>query len=114
MPKNVVVEEGKFIGGMPWKKYLKITHKGKTYDTKTLYCWDDPDYPHPSDEIKAMGGAEKAGDSKKNWVDYLDFSDAEFSFKCSGFMKYDKSVDCLPKAPLGRIPVKDLRVCKKE
>lgn len=117
MPKNAVVEEGKFtLEGIPWKKYIKITHRGKTYDTKTTYCWTDPDYPLTEDVDRAIRKAKRAGEKnpQKTWNDYLEYSRAEFRFKCSGFLKYGNSVDCLPEAQLGRISVEDLEVCEKE
>ena len=110
------VETGQFISGTKWKKYLKVTHDGKTFDTKTTYVWENPDFPEQKDIDIAIRTAKRAGEKNPDeaFESYINWRKQEYKFKCSGFLKYGREIDCLPKnSPLGRISVKDLIVVNR-
>ena len=88
-----------------------VKFRGKKYDTKTTYCWTDPDFPDDASVRDAMSVAKKAGDNPdKDWPDHVKWEDAEYTFKCSGFMKSNGDIDCLPAGvALGRITVSELK-----
>lgn len=101
--------------GEKWIRVSSLFKNGKPIlDSKTLFYWEDPDYPHPEDEQKAERAARKAGEKNPDaWIDYLEYSDSGYTFKSDGFLIYgsptDVDIDAMPKGvSLGRIPVEDL------
>ena len=110
------VHSGEFVSGTKWRKVDSVKVGNETFDSKTTFHWEDPDFPHDDHVQKAVNAARKADehDPERNWAEYLDYSEAEYSFKSNGFMIYPDGrggvdVDALPKGVgLGRIPVKEL------
>ena len=121
MPKKSrgkVIETGQFVSGTKWMRYDKVRHKGKTYDTKTEYVWEDPDFPQQEDIDNAIEDARKHDEKEPSKYEifegYIDWQKQTHRFRCSGFLKYDGSVDCLPKdSSLGRISVETLTKVKQ-
>ena len=109
-------ELGEFVGETKHATFESVTWEGVTYDCKTFYWWDDPDYPHENDVDKALKLAEK--ENSTEWPNYLDYKDSQYHFNGYGFMVYPwpvegetvEDVDILPNHPLGRIPIEDLQL----
>jgi hypothetical protein len=112
-----LIREGEFVSGNKTFTFQTITVNGVKFDTKTLFAWDDPDFPDGYEEEinEAENNAIADGKTKNDWTDYLDWSKQTYHFKSEAFMVYEDSeglnIDALPKnTPLGRIPIKDLIV----
>ena len=112
-------ELGEFVGETKHATFESVTWEGVTYDCKTFYWWDDPDYPHHDHVSDAVDKAEKAGEKNPSeaWPGYLEWEDGSYCFKVTGFMVIPypveggiiKELDVLPDNSLGRIELEDLQ-----
>ncbi len=106
------IRSGEYMGGKAYADYEKVTINGKTYDSKTLYAWEDPDFPDNETFAVALEKAKKENPNDPSPDDFLDYSESVYKFKLDGIrISEDGSAEGFPKdTALGRIDLESLEV----
>lgn len=106
------IRSGEYMGGKAYADYESVIINGKTFDSKTVYSWDDPDFPDQEQFEEALEKAKKENPNKPSPADFLDYSESVYTFKLDGIrITEDGDAEGFPKdTPLGRIDLKSLEV----
>jgi len=106
------IRSGEYMGGKAYADYESVTINGKTFDSNTVYSWDDPDFPDSEQFAEALEKAKKDNPNNPSPADFLDYSESVYTFKLDGIrITEDGDVEGFPKdTPLGRIDLKSLEV----